>query len=123
MSPDLQVSWFLNDREIRQSDIFRMSHYGDTCQLEISRVLLDHEGEYSCVATNSAGMVTCAATLNIDGEQFRRTPADDIEIPLSDQCSLHVLQQPNKTFSAGMFLIREAVIFSPKFLSNLLVSM
>lgn len=68
VSPDLQISWFCNDREIRQSDIFRMSHYGETCQLEISRVLPDHEGEFSCVATNAAGMVTCAATLNIDGK-------------------------------------------------------
>lgn len=68
VSPDLQISWFCNDREIRQSDVFRLSHYGETCQLEISRALPHHEGEYSCVATNSAGMVTCAATLNFDGE-------------------------------------------------------
>lgn len=68
VSTDLQVSWFCRDREVRQSDIFRMSQYGETCQLDISRVLPAHEGEYSCVATNSAGMVTCAATLNIDGE-------------------------------------------------------
>ncbi|TDH06470.1 hypothetical protein EPR50_G00113810 [Perca flavescens] len=65
---DLQISWFCGDREIRQSDIFRMSHYGQTCQLEISRALPNHEGEYSCAASNSAGMVTCSATLNIDGE-------------------------------------------------------
>ncbi|MEQ2173687.1 hypothetical protein GOODEAATRI_000003 [Goodea atripinnis] len=63
---DLQISWFCNDREIRQSDIFRMSHLDETCLLEISRVLPSHEGEYSCIATNSAGMVTCSATLNLD---------------------------------------------------------
>ncbi|RVE61151.1 hypothetical protein OJAV_G00167850 [Oryzias javanicus] len=63
---DLQVSWFCNDREIRQSDIFRMSHFDETCLLEISRVLPSHEGEYSCIAQNSAGMVTCSATLNLD---------------------------------------------------------
>lgn len=68
VSPDLQVSWFSKDREVRQSDIFRMSHLGGTCQLEISGVLPEHEGEFSCLATNAAGMVTCAATLNLDGE-------------------------------------------------------
>lgn len=68
VSPDLQISWLCNDREIRQSDIFRVSCSGETCQLEISRVLPDHEGEYSCVASNSAGTVTCAATLTVDGE-------------------------------------------------------
>lgn len=68
MSPDLQVSWFSKDREVRESDIFRMSHYGGNCQLEIARILPEHEGEFSCIATNPAGMVTSAATLNLDGE-------------------------------------------------------
>lgn len=68
VSPDLQISWFCNNKEIWDSDIFRMSQYSETYQLEISRVLPSHEGEYSCVATNSAGMVTTAASLNIDGK-------------------------------------------------------
>lgn len=62
------MSWFFGDREIRQSDVYKMSHYGDIYQLDISRVSPSHEAEYSCVATNSAGMVTCTATLNLDGE-------------------------------------------------------
>lgn len=57
-----------------------MSHYDDTCLLEISRVLPSHEGEYSCVATNLAGMVTCAATLNIDGEFSRRSHTNWIKL-------------------------------------------
>lgn len=66
--PDLEISWFCNSREVRQSDVFRISRYGDTCQLDISGALLLHEGEYSCVASNSAGTVTCLATLHLDGE-------------------------------------------------------
>lgn len=93
--PDLQISWFCKDREIKQSDIFRMSQYGDTCQLVISRVLPGHEGEYSCVATNSAGMVTCAATLNIEGEFFR---------------CFHAVMFRTKTFSANMFISRDALM-------------
>lgn len=68
LCPDLQISWFSGDRELAQSDIVKMSHYGDTYELEISKVLPSHEGEYSCVATNSAGLVTCSATLHLDGE-------------------------------------------------------
>lgn len=67
MSPDLQISWFCKDREIKQSDIFTMSQYADICQLDISRAVAAHEGEYSCVVTNPAGMVTCSAALNIEG--------------------------------------------------------
>lgn len=73
VSSDLQISWFCNDAEIRQSDVFRMSALGETFQLDISRVLSTHEGEYSCVASNLGGSVTCAATLNIDGEFLRST--------------------------------------------------
>lgn len=68
MCPDLQISWFCGDRELAESDIIKMSHYGDIYELEISKVLPCHEGEYSCVATNPAGIVTCSATLNLDGE-------------------------------------------------------
>ncbi|KAK5889758.1 hypothetical protein CesoFtcFv8_013346 [Champsocephalus esox] len=68
VSADLQVSWFYGDREVRDSDIFRMSRSGETYQLDISKTLSKHEGEYSCMASNAAGRVTCAATLNIDGE-------------------------------------------------------
>lgn len=68
LCPDLQVSWFRGDRELVQSDLVKMSHYGDTYELEISKVLPTHEGEYSCVATNTAGLATCSATLHLDGE-------------------------------------------------------
>lgn len=47
-----------------------MSRDGDTCYLDISNVVPAHEGEYSCVAANSAGMVTCAASLHLDGESI-----------------------------------------------------
>lgn len=68
LCPDLQVSWFSGDRELAQSAMVRMSHDGDTYELEIAEVLPSHEGEYSCVATNAAGVVTCSATLHLDGE-------------------------------------------------------
>lgn len=92
--PDLQISWFLNEKELRESDIFKMSHYGETCRLEITRVLRNHEGEFSCLATNSAGMVTCAATLSIDGELFGCISVDDVQMTLS----LHVLHQKGSDF-------------------------
>lgn len=45
-----------------------MSQFDDGCQLEISRVYPEDEGEYTCVATNNAGTASCSATLTLDGE-------------------------------------------------------
>lgn len=65
---DLTITWYCKDKEIKQSDIFRVSQFDENFQLEISRVHPEDEGEYTCVARNSAGMVSCSAVLKVDGE-------------------------------------------------------
>ncbi|MCI4378776.1 hypothetical protein PGIGA_G00219550 [Pangasianodon gigas] len=65
---DLTITWFCKDQEIKQSNFFRMSQFDDSCQLEIARVYPEDEGEYTCVARNSAGMVSCSAVLKLEGE-------------------------------------------------------
>ncbi|KAJ4918191.1 hypothetical protein JOQ06_002046 [Pogonophryne albipinna] len=65
---DVKISWFHGQKEIKQSDFFRMSQFDDSCQLEISRVYPEDEGEYSLRATNAAGTVSCSAVLSLDGE-------------------------------------------------------
>lgn len=74
--PDVKISWFCGEKEVKQSDFFRMSQFGDTCQLEIAKVYPEDEGQYSCVARNSAGMVSCSATLKLDGEFYLLTVFD-----------------------------------------------
>lgn len=69
----MKISWFHKEKEIKQSEFFRMSQFEDSCQLEISRVYPEDEGEYSCVATNSGGTASCSATLTLDGESRSQT--------------------------------------------------
>lgn len=64
----MKISWFHKEKEIKQSEFFRMSQFEDSCQLEISRVYPEDEGEYFCVATNGGGTASCSATLTLDGE-------------------------------------------------------
>ena len=66
--PDVKISWYHGDKEIKQSDFFRMSQFVDSCQLEISRVYSEDEGQYTCVVRNSAGTVSCSASLKLDGQ-------------------------------------------------------
>lgn len=65
---DVKISWFHKKKEIKQSEFFRISQFDDSCQLEISRVYPEDEGEYTCMATNNGGTVSCSATLTFDGE-------------------------------------------------------
>ncbi len=65
---DLTITWYCKDKEIKHSDIFRVSQFDENCQLEITRVYSEDEGEYTCVARNSAGMVSCSALLKVEGE-------------------------------------------------------
>lgn len=91
----MKISWFHKDKEIKQSEFFRMSQFEDSCQLDISKVYPEDEGEYSCVVTNSAGSASCSATLTLDGESdwliVYKTDADWFVCPALRQSSyLHI---------------------------------
>lgn len=64
---DMKITWYFRDKEIMQSDNFRISQFEDTCQLEISRAYTTDAGEYTCVAQNSGGMVSCSGVLTVNG--------------------------------------------------------
>lgn len=44
-----------------------MTHFEDTCQLEISEAYPEDEGIYTFVASNSVGQVTSTANLKLEG--------------------------------------------------------
>lgn len=79
LGTDVKISWFHKEKEIKQSDFFRMSQFDDSCQLEISRVYPEDEGEYTCVASNNTGRVSCSATLTLDGEFLSCGPSHECQ--------------------------------------------
>ncbi|CDQ62005.1 unnamed protein product [Oncorhynchus mykiss] len=83
----LKISWYRGEKEIKQSDFFRISTFDDTCQLEISRVFSEDEGEYTCVARNAGGMVTCSARLKLDGQKQTMDITSDSQRHVSSSLS------------------------------------
>lgn len=53
---------------VKQSRYFRMSVENDTYTLRISEAFPEDEGEYKCVATNSAGTASTTAHLTVVGK-------------------------------------------------------
>lgn len=64
--PKPKVQWFHNGRIITSSTVYTFIENRDEYTLIISEVKKEHEGEYSCVATNKFGKSTCTTTLNVN---------------------------------------------------------
>lgn len=84
--PDLKITWYFRDKEIVQSDNYSMSQFDDTCQLEIFRAYTTDAGEYTCVARNSGGMVSCSGVLTINGMCCKRFSRLIFLLTLSFHC-------------------------------------
>lgn len=63
--PAPTVQWYKSDKLIKPSKYFQMSRTADEYTLRISEAFPEDEGDYKCVAYNSAGRVTVAAKLKV----------------------------------------------------------
>lgn len=63
-----EVKWYRGEIMVKQSRYFRMSVENDTYTLRISEAFPEDEGEYKCVATNSAGTASTTAHLTVVGK-------------------------------------------------------
>ncbi|KAM7407986.1 hypothetical protein PAMA_003631 [Pampus argenteus] len=94
---DVKICWFHKEKEIKQSDYFRMSQFDDGCQLEITRVYPEDEGEYTFMATNDAGTASCSATLTLDVTRVR----EQIEAKIEQEVKEISTEEGSKSLPAG----------------------
>lgn len=66
-SPEIQVTWFKNNKEIRESDTHKISFANNVAGLDISNVKVDDSGSYSCEAVNDAGSDSCSTEIVVKG--------------------------------------------------------
>ena len=67
--PTLKIDWFLNGQPIKLGSRFREGHDFGFVSLDISHVLPEDGGQYSCRATNSLGQAVCSANLSVKANQ------------------------------------------------------
>ncbi|XP_074856881.1 titin isoform X4 [Carettochelys insculpta] len=83
---DLKISWYCKDKAIKPSRFFRMTHFEDTCQLEIAEAYPEDEGIYTFVASNSVGQVTSTANLKLEAPEkvLQETIEKQIEMEVKE---------------------------------------
>lgn len=64
-----KVQWFLNDREVKQSDEFQVMSKDDRYSFVIKCVEIEHDGQIKVVASSSAGEVQATCELLVEGSE------------------------------------------------------
>lgn len=66
-SPEIQITWFKNNKELNESNNIRMSFVNSEAILDITDVKVEDSGNYSCEAVNDVGSDSCSAEVVIKG--------------------------------------------------------
>ncbi|XP_038047057.1 myosin light chain kinase, smooth muscle-like isoform X3 [Patiria miniata] len=80
-TPKPTIAWTVDGREIKESKYFKMTTEGTLVKLTITEAFPEDEGEYSCIASNTAGQDKTTSDLKIvpweedenDDEEFLRS--------------------------------------------------
>lgn len=66
-TPPIKITWFVNDRELRESNKHKMSFVESTAVLRLTDVATEDSGEYMCEAQNEAGSDHCTSIVIVKG--------------------------------------------------------
>lgn len=66
-SPPIKITWFANDRELKESSKHKMSFVESTAILRLTDIAIEDSGEYMCEAQNEAGSDHCSSIVIVKG--------------------------------------------------------
>lgn len=66
-TPEIKITWFKDDRELKESDKYRISFTKSLAILHVSEVDTEDSGEYICEAKNDAGKDICSSVVTVKG--------------------------------------------------------
>uniref|UniRef100_UPI00398F6C55 myosin light chain kinase, smooth muscle isoform X2 n=1 Tax=Pristiophorus japonicus TaxID=55135 RepID=UPI00398F6C55 len=72
--PPPVVTWTINGKPIKSTKFINISQEGSLCTLTIEEVLPEDEGQYKCIAENSAGKMECTCSVTVADAAAPKTP-------------------------------------------------
>lgn len=66
-TPEIKITWFKDDRVLKESDKYRMSFTKSLAVLHVIEAETEDSGEYICEARNDAGKDICSSVVTIKG--------------------------------------------------------
>uniref|UniRef100_A0A7M4F499 Ig-like domain-containing protein n=1 Tax=Crocodylus porosus TaxID=8502 RepID=A0A7M4F499_CROPO len=79
-SPEIKITWFKNDREIKESDKYKMSFSKSMAILKLMDVAIEDSGEYLCEARNDAGKDTCSSIVTVKESPYFSKEFEPMEV-------------------------------------------
>ncbi|VDK30691.1 unnamed protein product, partial [Gongylonema pulchrum] len=68
--PKADLKWFLNEKELTESERIKIREFDSSWKLEISNLTIEETGTIKCVAENSEGRAESSAHLEVTGKPF-----------------------------------------------------
>lgn len=79
-TPPIKITWFANDRELRESSKHKMSFAESTAVLRLTDVAIEDSGEYMCEAQNEAGSDHCTGIVIVKESPYFTKEFKSIEV-------------------------------------------
>uniref|UniRef100_A0A7N5KC64 Ig-like domain-containing protein n=1 Tax=Ailuropoda melanoleuca TaxID=9646 RepID=A0A7N5KC64_AILME len=79
-TPPIKITWFANDREIKESSKHKMTFVESTAVLRLTDVAIEDSGEYMCEAQNEAGSDHCGSILIVKESPYFTKEFKSIEV-------------------------------------------
>ncbi|KAM9664701.1 LOW QUALITY PROTEIN: titin-like [Trichechus inunguis] len=79
-TPPIKITWFVNDREIKESSKHKMSFVESTAVLRLTDVAVQDSGEYMCEAQNEAGSDHCSSIIIVKESPYFTKEFKTVEV-------------------------------------------
>lgn len=66
----LKVIWYAGDQEIHDKELFEVQQADSAYSLQLTEVNMEHEGEYTVVASNEHGKVESSASVTVAPSEY-----------------------------------------------------